>query len=383
MCSLVAAAALLAACGSTQSSQATAANAGGSSSGSSSSTLAAAQAAIAQAMKPPIWNGPTSSPPIAKNRFVVAIPCSEAAAGCARPAAAFLQAAKFLGWKTLLIDPAGDPNKLQAAFYQAHQLGAAGIFAPGASISQVRAVVPQLRKAGMALVTMTGPLSGNMPSPTGWSANIAHYVDYMPKVLAAYVAVHSGGKGNVLVIDDSEYPEIHRMALNFENDLKRYCSGCSVDQYVDFSIVDISTTLPQRVKAVLQSHPEINWIDAPYDFSAYSVVPAIDEIGLRGKVHLVSWDGNPENFQFIRTGNVDTATDARSLEWIGYAAADQMNRIFNHKPTLITPGTTGEGDENYGVQLLDQSNLPSTNAVWNPGVDFRGKYEAIWTAGKG
>src|SRR6516225_8182084 len=62
-----------------------------------------AKQALATFSADPTWMGPTSSPPIAKGKFVISIPCAEAAIGCSRPGDAFLEAAKVMGWKTQLI----------------------------------------------------------------------------------------------------------------------------------------------------------------------------------------------------------------------------------------------------------------------------------------
>ncbi|MEU6192225.1 sugar ABC transporter substrate-binding protein [Streptomyces sp. NPDC047061] len=331
------------------------------------------QKIVDAAMKAPTWQGPTSSPKPAKGKFVIDIPCAQAAVGCSRPGDSFLAAAKELGWRTQMIDPAGDPQKLQAAFQQAVQLGADGIFAPGASKTQVGSLLPKLRKAGIKLITMAGEL--DKPSATTWDATMQN--DYAPfaKVLAAYVALKDP-KAKVLVVNDSEYPQVNSGFQAFKKALAAYCPTCSVGATLDFSIVDLQTTFPQKVKASLQSHPDVTWVYAPYDFAGVQINQAILQAGLVGKVKTVGTDGNPQNLQALAEGQGQTASYARSNEWVGYAAADQMNRLFNGEKIW---GTDGFGGENYGIQLFDKSNLPSdTKTVWSGGYDFRNRYRELW-----
>ena len=335
------------------------------------------QKIVDAAMKTPTWQGPTSAPKPAKGKFVIDIPCAQSAVGCSRPGDAFLAAAKELGWRTQMIDPAGDPQKLQAAFQQAMQLGADGIFAPGASKTQVGNLLPKLRKAGIKLITMAGDL--DKPSPTTWDATMQN--DYGPyaEVLAAYVALKDP-KAKVLVVNDSEYPQVDSGFKAFKKALAADCPTCSVGATLDFSIVDLQTTFPQQVKAALQAHPDITWVYAPYDFATVQINQAILQAGLVGKVKSVGTDANPQNLQALAQGEGQTASYARSDEWVGYAAADQMNRLFHGQKIW---GTDGFGGENYGIQLIDKSNLPSdTKTVWDGGYDFRSRYRTLWGLSK-
>jgi ribose transport system substrate-binding protein len=338
-----------------------------------------AKQALATFSADPTWMGPTSSPPIAKGKFVISIPCAEAAIGCSRPGDAFLEAAKVMGWKTQLIDPAGDPGKLQAAVKNAIQQGADGIFLPGGNISALGATLKQAKDAGLKVITMSG--EGNPVGPNAWDANIyENTLDY-GKAFAAYIASHTPD-AHILVVNDSEFGEIDAEIKSFKSAIAEYCPKCQVTQTVDFSIVNLTTTMPQQVKAVLQADPSINWIVAPYDFAGLYVSQAVSEIGGANKIHLISWGGHPQNMEMIGSGKVQTATVAVGEEWIGWAAADQMNRLFNGQPIWKeTPHNKGtdSGSENYAEQLVDKSNLPADlKANWDSKVDFRGKYREIW-----
>lgn len=343
-------------------------------------TTADIDAMVTAAMAPPTWNGPKSSPPPAKDKFVVSIPCMQAAVGCSRPGDAFLEAAKVLGWKTLLIDPAGDPAKLQSAFKQTIALKADGFFSAGTTIAQVQNVLPLVKKAGIKVATQTGNLS--KPSPKGFDAVINIDYEQRSPALAAWVTKNSGGKAKLLLVNDSEFDDVNNGYHAFKSEIAKICPDCEIVEEIDFSIVDVATTLSARVKAALLANPKINYVYGPYGFATTYLNQAVVQAGLKGKVITVSCDGNPQNLQAIKDG-IQGASAAISFEWVGWAAADQLNRLFNGQPRWGADQPKGSkqwyGNENVGIRLFDKTNLPEdVTKVWTGDVDFRAKYKKIW-----
>jgi ribose transport system substrate-binding protein len=373
----LAAGALLAGCSTVSaSSPADGGSASGASTGADSSLPAAAQQALTVAMKAPTWQGPTSSPKPAKNIFVIDIPCAQSAVGCARPGNGFLAAAKTMGWRTQMIDPEGDPQKVQAAVQQAIQLHANAVFMPGGAIATVGAsLMARARAAGVQMVTMGGV--DQSVTPTTWSVNVSNDYSETSPALAAYVTAHSNGKAQVLMINDSEYPEVDSGYNTFKSKLAAWCPGCSVAAQLNLSIVDLQTTFPAQVQSALQAHPNINWIYVGYDFIGTQVITAVNQLGLATKVHLVGADGNPQNLEAIKGGDVETASYARGTDSIGWVAVDELNRIFNHQP--LVKDANGLESENFPQQLLDSSNLPANiTADWDGGISYQADYEKLW-----
>jgi ribose transport system substrate-binding protein len=337
-------------------------------------------AMVAKAMAPATWDGPKTAPPPAKDKFVISIPCMQAAVGCARPSDGFLEAAETLGWKTQMIDPAGDPAKLQAALKQAISLKADGIFCAGTTIEQVANVLPLVKKAGIKIVTQSGNL--NVPGPDSWDATCNIDYSHRTPALAAWVAKDSGGKANILMVNNSEFDDVNNGYKVFIKELTKICPDCKIVDQIDYSIVDVATTMPQRVKAALLAHPETNYVYGPYDFGVTFINQAIVQSGLKGKVKSVGCDGNPQNLQAIKDG-IQGASAAISFEWNGWAAADQLNRLFNGQPRWDINQPEGSkqwyGNENVGIRLFDKTNVPeNTDEFWSGDVDFRAKYKEIW-----
>jgi ribose transport system substrate-binding protein len=337
---------------------------------------AAGQQTLDAAMKAPTWQGPTSSPKPAKNKLVIDIPCAQSAVGCARPGNGFLAAAKEMGWRTQMIDPEGDPQKVQAAVQQAIQLHASAAFLPGGAIATVGAsLMAKARAADVQMVTMGG--FDQTVSPATWSVNVSNDYSETSPALAAYVTAHSDGKAQVLMINDSEYPEVDSGYNAFKSKLAAWCPGCAVAAQLNLSIVNLQTTFPAQVQSVLQAHPSINYIYVGYDFIGTQVITAVDQLGLSGKVHLVGADGNPQNLEAVKQGNVETASYARGTDAIGWVAVDELNRIFNNQP--LVKDANGLESENFPQQLTDSTNLPADVAAnWDGGLDYQAYYEKLW-----
>jgi ribose transport system substrate-binding protein len=341
-----------------------------------SSLTPAASQALNAAIKQPAWHGPTSSPKPAKNIFVIDIPCAQSAVGCARPGNGFLAAAKAMGWRTQLIDPEGDPQKVQAAVQQAIQLHANAVFMPGGAIATVGPeLMAKARAAGVEMVTMGG--SDQTVSPTTWSVNVNNDYNETSPALAAYVTAHSAGKAQVLTINDSEFPEVDSGYKTFKSDLAAWCAKCSVAAELNLSIANLQTTFPAQVQSVLQAHPNINWIYVGYDFIGTQVITAVNQLGLASKIHLVGADGNPQNLEAIKSGNVEVASYARGYDWVGWVAVDELNRIYNHQP--LVKDAQGWESEYFPQQLIDSSNLPADVAAnWDAGIDYQAQYKKLW-----
>ncbi|WP_437773364.1 sugar ABC transporter substrate-binding protein [Arthrobacter sp. KNU40] len=334
-----------------------------------------AQKLLDEAMAaPPAWKPPASSPTPAKGKFVVSMPCAQAAVTCARISDAFVAAAKALGWRTETIDPQGDPLKMQAAVQSAITQGASGMFA-GASAEQIGpALLAKAREAGIVMMNFGG--DNDPTGPAGWSATMN--VDFGPPApaLAAYVAKASNGGAHVLVLDNSEYDIVHNGVTSFKQALEQDCPSCNVVDVMDTAVADMDQSLTARVQAELQAHPEINYINVTIDAIGSEAATAIQQLGLAGKVKLVGTDGLPQTMQFVDQG-VQAATYARSWDLMGWGVADEMNRIFNQEP--VAKDSRGFVTENYPTQLIDKSNLPADiTKNWSGGAAYEAMYRNLW-----
>jgi ABC-type sugar transport system substrate-binding protein len=310
-------------------------------------------------------DAPTSSPAMAKDKFVVTIPCSYAAEGCKRSADGFADAAQHVGWRTQNIDPAGDPEKMRQAVETAIRLKADGILLAATPPSVVKAAVQEAKAKGIKVIN-------SLESPNElFDANSTTDHIAAGRASAAYTTVASEGKAKVIVINDPEFQSVTDWHQGFTDGLKEFCPGCQVVKDFDFQIANLQTQLPTQFQAVLQANPTANFVWAAYDPVALAIEPVIARSPQAGKIQIVSNNGDSPALTDIKTGNKAlTATVAYPIEWQSYVALDQMNRLF--------AGQKPESTVNVPIKVMSKDNI--TSVPWNGDVDWKSAYLNLWKA---
>ncbi|WP_437773412.1 sugar ABC transporter substrate-binding protein [Arthrobacter sp. KNU40] len=341
----------------------------GASSASSNNDVSAAQKVLTEAQaKITKFDFPTEAVTAPKGKFVIGIPCAYAAEGCKRGVDAVAEAAKVLGWRYQMIDPAGDPDKMRAAVRTAIQLHADGIFLGATPASVVKADVASARAAGIKVVNMYEPT----PDDFADASSLQDHVQ-AGRWNAAYVAVTTKGDGKVIAINDPEFQSNIEWHQGFLDGLKELCPSCKVLKDFDFQIANLQTQVPTQFQAVLQANPTANAVYAPYDPVALAITPVIQRSAQNGKLSIVSHNGDPAALQAIKAGDQPfKATVAYNIEWQSYAAVDQMIRIFN--------GTLPANLKTVNVpeKLISAENV--TTVPWDGDMDWKSTYLKLWNA---
>ena len=145
---------------------------------------------------------PTSGPPAVRDKTIVTIPCSAAAQGCKFAVDQFAEAAEAIGWKTVMIDPAGDPAKMADAVNRAVSMKADGIFTVAIDSSTIQAPLTAAKEAGVEAICFScidepGLLIDELPAAT------QHEQDGY--ALAARAFIDSGGDMKAVLLQDSEF----------------------------------------------------------------------------------------------------------------------------------------------------------------------------------
>jgi ribose transport system substrate-binding protein len=316
--------------------------------------------------------GPKDGPAAAKDKFVVSIPCSLAAAGCVRMDNGVKAAAAAMGWKELTIDPAFDTNKTIQAIEQAIRVKADAIFLGSIAPTAFQVQVDEARKAG---ITVIG-LANSYPDPTTGNASydISIRPDVQSQMMGAWLTKAYGGKAVVAAFTNNENPILEVRTKSFQ-DYAAACPAClkiAVEQ--PFTTPQTSTTFPSTVQSVIAAHRDVNVAWIAYDGAAASAVPALRETGVTpDKLSVVSMDGDQQNVQWIHDGNYQSATIAVPLEWVGWAAVDEANRAFN-KVDFVPP--------NIPLRLIDKDNADKyLEAGFTGDYDYQSAYKKLWGVG--
>jgi ribose transport system substrate-binding protein len=315
------------------------------------------------------WPGPATSYPaaplIGKKSFVV-IPCSVAATGCAVQAQGFMEAASILRWKTKQIDGKGDPTAQNNAIREAIALHVDGVYEVSIDPHIIAGSIAAAKAARIPVIagaTGTGAVGGLVHE-------VSLYGEQEGVLLGVAIVARTNGQAHVAIFNDSEFGTVVQRVQGTQQVLAK-CPTCKVVVNQDIPVTSLGQPLIARVRSVLQAHPDINVIWAPYDAAASDMVTAVHEAGMAGKVWVGSFNGLPQNLDFIRNGNVQEVDIGEALTWEGWAGVDAFIRLFTgHNP-----------DVNDGVphQILVKENLPPAGTTnWNSDFDFKTKYKQLW-----
>jgi ribose transport system substrate-binding protein len=362
---------LAAGCGSSSSSTSTAAGSNAAQkSGTAATFLTKAKTIVAGAAAPITPTVPTSGPKGVKGKLVVMIPCSAAAQGCAALDNWFATAAKVLDWRTLQIDPAGDPGKMADAVQKAINIKANGIYTSAIDASTIAAPLASAKTAGLKSVCASCTNTNGL-----YTESLPAQPNYVKDGydLAAQAYVDNGGKLRMILVEDSEFGNTRlrqQGARQFVRDCQSAGGDCKIVATVNVLIANISTSVPNQVASVARQNPDWNTLWAPYDAILTFVIPALKQAGVaNGKAY--GFDPIDLNLKWIREGNVEAATVATPYRWQGYAAVDIINRALQGQPTT---------DEGVRDKLLTKANLPASGAYLDD-QDVSSAYKKLWGVG--
>ncbi len=322
------------------------------------------------------WPGPTTPAKAPKGIKVGIIPCGVQFRGCNAPALGAAEAAKALGWTVTSYDGAGTQEKQNSSILDALSSGANLILTTAIDPNFMQLALSKAKEAGVPVISSsTGTDTPNpviKPSGDGLKYVTDVGTDFIGvgRELGDYVAKESGGKANVVVYEDEEFPSAVNSDIGFVEALKK-CAGCKVSEYQKFTASQIGA-VGQMVVGYLQTHPDVDWVYAPYDPSAAVMVNAIVQAGLQDKVKLVSIVGSAQNIDFIREGRVQVADGAFDNFYMGWAQVDQAIRVLNKQP-LIEPN-----DERTPYAVITKDNLPPPGGEYGAKVDFRAAFLKLW-----
>lgn len=311
----------------------------------------------------------SDSPPIAKDISIVVIPCTYAAEGCKRLTDSAQEAAKTLGWNTRMIDPAGDPEKMRQAIRTAIQLNVNGIVLGAIPENLVKDDIALARAAGIKVVNTLEPSSKEF-------ADAQTSTDHVQagRMNAALLAVETGGEGQVITVNDPQFPAVIGWHKGFTDGLREFCPSCSIVKEMETQLSGLQTTLPQEFQAALMANPNVNAVWAAYDPVVTAITPVIERSS-NPHIKVVSQNGDPSALKDLKSGDKPLiGSVAYSIEWIGYTSVDQMNRLFS--------GPLADADSQRTVpnKLINTSNV--TTVPWDGDADWKNAFLTAWKSAK-
>jgi len=238
----------------------------------------------------------------------------------------FQEVGKKLNWKVkTIIYKTGQP---QDAMTQAvNTPGAEYIVTGGVTTSIIK---PQLKIAaekGIKLIKGEDPGPPEPPTvPVAISTAVGNS-ERPAEGLMRWIINDSEGKAQVVVIGLPEIPTVVPTPKTGERVAEEECPECKVEELPVTGEELAAGTVPAKVVAYLQAHPETDYVWAAFGNLSLGVPQAIKTAGLAEKVKVVSMNGiEPAEAEALKKGELQAFNVGAQGEY-GTAWADAIIRI--------------------------------------------------------
>jgi ribose transport system substrate-binding protein len=317
------------------------------------------------------WHGPTEGPKPAPGTKVVYIPTDAQNALSREWGEQIQEAAKAIKWDVTVIDGKGTAQGWTAALNQAIALKPAVIMT-SMDVTTVKDLALEANQQGIKVIGIHGvALPGPAPN-VGLFSNITSDPHDIGKAEADYIIADSCGTGKAIILYDGNY-EIARTKAEAMRDEFAKCTTCTLLDYVNSPLAEISTRTPQVFSNWVAKYGT-GWYamtiyDGYYDFG----IPALRAGGVGpDQVKLVGSDGTKEAYDRIRTGQYQVATVPEPPSLQAYQALDDAVRA-----------AAGMGPANWTqpVFLVTKENIGIEGGPDNlfvPSNDFKNRYLKLW-----
>jgi ribose transport system substrate-binding protein len=304
-------------------------SAGPSAGSSSSSSVAAAEAFLTEASAPveaadPV--GPDFKPVSGKTVGVMS--CGQIATPCKRMADAAVEAAKAMGYATILTDGALSPPGYTKAILELVNKKVDLIVASVAA----GATVPEAYKAAAAAkipLICLNCSNAALPADVKAQGNADADTTSQGKQLA-YTAI-AEAKGDVKAVVYTSTPTTSiKTRIDSAVETLKECSTCKVLETKEIPLVpEQQQVIRGEVTSLLQKYGkgEINYIVGGADFPIIGAIEAIKAAG-RTDVKVVSVGCDPQNLDVMRNGGAQTMCTDDPLEWMAWASVDLGGRLL-------------------------------------------------------
>jgi ribose transport system substrate-binding protein len=307
---------------------------------------------------------------VPKGKVIYYIQCGSPV--CATNGKYLKAAADAVGWKVHPVNAGVTPETVKAAWAQAARAKPDGIVASGFPRSLFEPELKQVQAAGVPVVD----ISVTDTATNGISAVFAGTPEYVAAGdrLAKYALSQAGGKDiHAMIVGVSAYPTVQLLGKSFGETIKKYCSGCTVDE-LSAPATSIGQDLPTRISTYLQAHPDVNWVVNGFADMSVGVPAALKSAGISG-VKIVGINNNPTTAVYLKSGQSVVAEHIYGYPELMWRSVDFLIRKVNGEPT--TPAT----DPTYPHWVITKDTIPSTTSEFPTVVDYAPQYKKLWGVG--
>jgi ribose transport system substrate-binding protein len=339
----------------------------------SSEGSAEVEEVLAEATGPAKWEGPTEPDPAAPDKKILFILTVGGTEGQELVEDGGNAAAKAIGWNISYFRGEGTPQSYAEGISQAINEKVDGVVFSSITPSLIVNQMKELKAAGIPSVAISNTVE---PEEELWLANIGYNPEKEAKFLAADIAKGSNGEAHIMTVNDKEFGVVEQRFEAFKKILPELCPKCTIEEETEMQVTELETKIGPKIGGLLQANPNVDYIYAPYDDAAVPMIAAVKQAGLQNEVQIVSYGGYKQSTEYIREGNVQSATIANAVPWQSWEALDVLNRHFTKKEIPQAALNTDP------VKLITKESLPPAGQLFTGDeAEYEKHYEELW-AGK-
>ncbi len=323
----------------------------------------------------PPWNGPTTGPKAEAGKLIVYVSTDQRNGGARGVGEGMAEAAKFIGWKTRVLDGQGTVSGRSSALSEAISLHPDVIVLGGIDANEQAAVIERAAKSGIKIIGWHATASAGPDEKLSVFNNITTDPLAVARAAASLAVVNSDSKAGVVIFTDSTYKVAVAKSDEMANVIKA-CKTCELLTVIDTPLSDVSTRMPPLTSNLLAKYGA-KWTyalsinDLTFDF----MTPALASAGIAGdgEPHNISaGDGSAAAFERIRNKQYQVATVAEPLRLQGWQVVDEANRALNgEKPSGFVPLPHLFTAENIAFD-------GGKNNEYDPDNGYQDAYKKIW-----
>lgn len=341
-------------------------------------TSSAAQEALDTAYEGVTGTPPTEPTEPRKGVKVWVVSCGEQVPSCATPTAGVVEAAEEIDWDVKTCDGQLNPTGWGNCIRQATSAGADVIIPIGIDCVAVEA---PMREAAAKNVTVIGGGGADCTAVGGDAlmtterlqlpdTTIQQYWELNGKLQADWIIGQTDGQAKVLLLNFTDPIWGPWLTKGFTDELAT-CDDCEIVETLDMANNDfVSNTAAQKFSSALLASPDVDAISVPVGgWMGAGLSQAIQSSGRAGQLVVSSGFGDASTMDLIRDAGFTFGALGYASQWGSYGSVDEAIRVLNDEEPVV------EGD---GFQMVDKEhNLPESGD-YQPDVDFKAEYLALW-----
>jgi ribose transport system substrate-binding protein len=274
---------------------------------------------------------------------------------------AFVAAAKTKGWTVEVFDGQGDQAATNNAADDFISRVFSAIVNDASPNQQMSGVIARAHAAKIPFVSIYG---GNVP---GLDAEIGTNEFVNSSLITQEMVNKLGGKGRVVKLNWTVLQALRDRDAGFHAIMGEN-KGIKVVREIELKVPGQVDDTYQQLTNILQSDKTINAVWIGWDELAPPAVRAIEEAGLKDKVFVVGFDGNPFAWDLIRKGSPYVMEPASPFEPMGEKAAGTIE-------TLLKGGTLASNVIYMKPCLMNRDTVPAAGKFpdWKTCAFFPGE----------